>query len=93
MPDVRIAHPCQSGPTTGMSRVIRPISRLTWPRRKRPSEASAQPRQQRARQVLAAVRSAHVGMSKLANVSVVHMPVILTEHAVDSRLVFLVLSV
>jgi len=43
--------------------------------------------------LLAAVRSAHVGMSKLANVSVVYMPVILTEHAVDSRLVFLVLSV
>ena len=32
-------------------------------------------------------------MSKLANVSVIPMPVILTEHAVDSRLVFLVLSV
>jgi hypothetical protein len=32
-------------------------------------------------------------MSKFANVSVVYMPVTLNEHAVDSRLAFLVLSV
>jgi hypothetical protein len=46
----------------------------------------------RKRQILSAVRSAHLGRSKLASVNAAHVLVTLTELAVDSHLELLVLS-